>query len=108
LIFAGGARFDNRWVNGSELILDSLGQEVDQATADTEQKFSPLNNTYSGFSGSLGVSYLMSKKSTLKFNVSRGFRAPNMAELSSNGRHEGSFRYEIGEANLKSEISHQN
>ena len=107
LIFAGGARFDNRWVNGSELILDSLGQEVDQATADTEQKFSPLNNTYSGFSGSLGVSYLMSKKSTLKFNVSRGFRAPNMAELSSNGRHEGSFRYEIGEANLKSEISHQ-
>jgi iron complex outermembrane receptor protein len=30
-----------------------------------------------------------------------------MAELSSNGRHEGTFRYEIGNPNLKSENSHQ-
>jgi iron complex outermembrane receptor protein len=47
------------------------------------------------------------KNSTFKFNVSRGFRAPNSTELSANGRHEGTFRYIIGKADLKSEISHQ-
>jgi iron complex outermembrane receptor protein len=40
-------------------------------------------------------------------NLSRGFRAPNIAELASNGRHEGTFRYEIGNLALRSEQSHQ-
>jgi iron complex outermembrane receptor protein len=49
----------------------------------------------------------LNSSNTLKFNFSRGFRAPNVAELGSNGKHEGSFRYEIGEATLRSEVSHQ-
>ena len=53
------------------------------------------------------MSYQLDKQSTIKLNLSRGFRAPNIAELSSNGIHEGTFRYEIGDINLKSEISHQ-
>jgi iron complex outermembrane receptor protein len=39
--------------------------------------------------------------------VSRGFRAPNIAELGANGRHEGTFRYEIGNPDLKAETSLQ-
>jgi iron complex outermembrane receptor protein len=35
--------------------------------------------------------------------VASGFRAPNLAELTSNGVHEGSNRYEIGNANLTNE-----
>ena len=35
--------------------------------------------------------------------MASGFRAPNLAELTSNGVHEGSNRYEIGNADLKNE-----
>jgi iron complex outermembrane receptor protein len=44
---------------------------------------------------------------TLKFNLARGFRAPSIPELASNGAHEGTNRYEYGEQNLKSETSLQ-
>ncbi len=95
LTIAGGLRYDNRNVNSKEL------------KDGTDIKFSAFNKNYSGISGSLGMSYQLDKNSTLKLNLSRGFRAPNIAELSSNGVHEGTFRYEIGNQNLKSEISHQ-
>lgn len=95
LTLAGGLRFDNRNVDAKKMM------------EGTEVKFSPFNKNYGGVSGSLGLSYQLTPKSTLKVNVSRGFRAPNMAELASNGVHEGTFRYEIGDSNLKSEISHQ-
>ena len=36
-------------------------------------------------------------------NASSGYRGPNLAELSSNGLHEGSLRYEVGNVNLKTE-----
>ena len=40
-------------------------------------------------------------------NLARGFRTPNMSELASNGVHEGSLRYEIGNQDLKAEYSMQ-
>ena len=92
---AGGLRFDNRNVDSKEMLEDG------------DVKFSKFNKNYSGVSGSLGLSYQLDSKSTLKVNLSRGFRAPNIAELASNGVHEGTFRYEIGDENLKSETSHQ-
>ncbi len=95
LTLAGGLRFDNRNVDAKEML------------EDTDVKFAKFNKNYSGISGSLGLSYQLDKQSTFKLNLSRGFRAPNIAELSSNGIHEGTFRYEIGDINLKSEISHQ-
>jgi iron complex outermembrane receptor protein len=39
----------------------------------------------------------------MRLNLATGFRAPNLAELSSNGVHEGTNRYEIGNANLITE-----
>lgn len=95
LTLAGGLRFDNRNVDSKEMLEDS------------DVKFSKFNKNYNGISGSLGLSYQMNPQSTLKVNLSRGFRAPNIAELASNGVHEGTFKYELGDINLKSEISHQ-
>ena len=40
-----------------------------------------------------------------KINVSRGFRAPNIAESGSDGIHDGTPFYEIGDPNLKPETS---
>ncbi len=104
---AGGLRFDNRSIKTVELILDSLGAPVSISDSTTRLKFAAFSNNYHNFSGSIGLSYQINKKATLKLNASRGFRAPNIAEITSNGRHEGSFRFEYGTPSLKSEISHQ-
>ena len=55
----------------------------------------------------MGASYEASKLVTLKLNLARGFRAPSIPELASNGAHEGTNRYEYGEQNLVSETSFQ-
>ncbi len=104
---AGGLRFDNRNMNSMALYLDSLGKPLDVPDKQAELKFSPFRKNYNGFSGSIGLSWQANQKSTLKFNLSRGYRAPNIAELASNGRHEGTFRYEIGNPDLMPETSHQ-
>lgn len=44
---------------------------------------------------------------TLRVNLSSGARSPNTSELLSDGVHEGSLRYEIGQVNLKPELAHQ-
>jgi iron complex outermembrane receptor protein len=70
-------------------------------------KFSPFSKNFSNFSGSAGISYAATDHLVLKANLAQGFRAPSIPELSSNGAHEGTNRYEYGDPNLKSEISYQ-
>lgn len=53
--------------------------------------------------GMLGIVYNLTDKLVLKWNTASGSRSPNLAELSSNGLHEGVYRYEIGDPNLKIE-----
>lgn len=95
LSLSGGLRFDNRHVAGKEML-----EGVDT-------KFAAFTKNFSNISGSAGISYEANKELTLKFNLARGFRAPTLAELSSNGAHEGTNRFEIGNRNLKSETSLQ-
>jgi iron complex outermembrane receptor protein len=95
LNISGGLRFDYRNVNGA-LMMDGANT-----------KFNTLNTSFANISGGIGLSYPLSTTTILKLNVARGFRAPNMAELSSNGAHEGTSRYEVGNKNLTSETSLQ-
>ena len=53
--------------------------------------------------GMLGAVYNPDEWLTIKSNVATGFRSPNLAELSSNGLHEGVYRYELGDPHLKPE-----
>ena len=76
-------------------------------TIDGENKFNSFRKSFTNISGSVGLSYQLSKEVTFKANVARGFRAPNFAELASNGAHEGTNRYEVGNNDLKSEVSTQ-
>jgi iron complex outermembrane receptor protein len=66
-----------------------------------------LNQHFSGFTGSIGVSTKINTKHTLKFNVATGFRAPDLAELYSNGNHPGTNRFERGNINFNREQSLQ-
>lgn len=65
-----------------------------------------------GLRNSRGISavlraVLVTEHLDVKINLARGFRTPNISELASNGEHEGSLRYEIGNHNFKSEYSLQ-
>ena len=92
---SGGIRVDNRHINSKEFIQD------------TTLKFAAFTKNFSDVSGSAGLSYQATKALTLKLNLARGFRAPNLAELASNGAHEGTTRYETGNHDLKAETSFQ-
>ena len=92
---SGGLRFDNRSID-SKAFAD--GSDV---------KFNAFKRSFANVSGSIGISAEPSEKLTLKANLARGFRAPTLAELSSNGAHEGTNRYEYGEQELRSETSLQ-
>ncbi len=92
---SGGLRYDNRSIDSKELM------------EDTEVKFVPFHKSFSNISGSAGVSYRPSSYITVKANVAKGFRAPTLSELASNGAHEGTNRYEYGQQNLTSEKSLQ-
>ncbi|MGB3008426.1 MAG: TonB-dependent receptor, partial [Chitinophagaceae bacterium] len=92
---SGGFRFDNRAVDSKGFI---EGSEI---------KFTPFTCNFSNISGSVGVSLEPNDNVTIKANIARGFRAPTLAELASNGAHEGTNRYEYGDKDLKSETSFQ-
>jgi iron complex outermembrane recepter protein len=95
ITFSAGARADNRTIAAKEY---REGNDV---------KFEAFNKGFANVSASTGISYEVSKAVTLKANLARGFRAPSLPELASNGAHEGTNRYEYGNRQLKSETSWQ-
>jgi outer membrane receptor protein involved in Fe transport len=72
-----------------------------------EQRFTEYSHTYSGLSGSIGTSFQANSDLTFKVNISRGFRAPNIFEISANGVHPGTNIYQIGNPDFKPEFSLQ-
>lgn len=90
-----GLRFDRHQIKGDELISEG------------ETLFDKLNTTYNAISSSAGASYSIGEQWNLKLNIGRGFRVPDVSELSANGIHHGTSRYEIGNKDLKAESSLQ-
>jgi iron complex outermembrane receptor protein len=91
----GGVRYDHRRLHGDAL------QE------DGEWRFTDFSRHFNGVTGSVGAVCNLNDHLNLRLNLARGFRTPNMSELASNGVHEGSIRYELGEQDLKAEYSLQ-
>ncbi|MEO6832786.1 MAG: TonB-dependent receptor [Chitinophagaceae bacterium] len=104
---AGGVRADYRKLNVGSLFVDSLGARIGNPEAGSFTRFKDFSRSFSSPSGSVGLSYALSKKTTFKANFSAGYRAPNIAELAANGVHEGTIRYEYGNVDLKAENSYQ-
>ena len=72
-----------------------------------EDRFMDFSRTFDGLTGSVGAVYSPVEAVNIRLNVARGFRAPNLSELASNGEHEGTLRYEVGNAGLNPEYSLQ-
>lgn len=104
---SGGIRYDTRTEHGKDLYVDSEGAKIETPEDGSIHQFSEFNATFTGISGSMGATWQISKILFTKLNISRGYRSPNIGELASNGVHEGTDRYEIGDPNLIAESSLQ-
>ncbi|MEZ4413304.1 MAG: TonB-dependent receptor [Gemmatimonadales bacterium] len=82
----------------------SLGLRYDyrQLSVDADPELGVVAQTrdYNSVAGSAGALYRLSKISALVANVGRGYRSPTVFELFSNGVHEGTQRYEVGDSTL--------
>jgi iron complex outermembrane recepter protein len=91
-VIQAGIRFDNR-----KIASESKG------IIGNEGYFEALDKSYDSFNASVGYKTNLATDFILRVNLASGFRAPNLAELTSNGVHEGTNRYEIGNSDLKTE-----
>lgn len=95
LTLSGGLRYDIRHLHSYE--------QMDEG----ELRFTDFTRNFQGLTGSIGAIFNVTPKLNLRLNLSKGFRAPNLSELGSNGEHEGTFRYEVGNQDLSPEHSWQ-
>lgn len=94
--FQGGLRFDLRHVK-----TESYGQVTDAGYR------TAVNRSFQSFNAALGAKYDFTGHLSGRLNLASGFRAPNLAELTSHGKHEGTNRYEIGNPDLQNERNFQ-
>lgn len=95
-VLQAGVRFDNRNVTS-----------IENGILGDEGYFQAIDKKFQSFNSSLGFKTNLKENIIFRLNLASGFRAPNLAELTSNGVHEGSNRYEIGNSNLKNEQNFQ-
>lgn len=113
LDISGGIRFDTRRFNNAALYTGTdpvTGFDKAMHGADTvgaTRQFDDYKKTFTGWSGSLGATYNFSEKFSVKANIARGFRSPNIAEISANGVHPGTNIYQLGNPDFKPEFSLQ-
>lgn len=90
--FQLGLRYDNRSINSEQFGM--MGEE---------EFIAALNRSFNSFNMALGYRVDLAEGLIARVNMASGFRAPNLAELTSNGTHEGTNRYEIGNSDLVNE-----
>lgn len=93
LIIETGAGVNDKWIK--TLLTEGVNTP--------DRSIQPFTKNWITGNGLVGFTYNPSQQFNVKLNVSSGFRAPNLAELASNGLHEGIFHYELGDPNLKTE-----
>jgi iron complex outermembrane receptor protein len=96
----GGIRFDNRNIITSR-------HEVQHEGEDEIHVFNAIDKSYNNVTASLGYKFDPLQNTTVRINLATGHRAPNLAELTSNGVHHGTNRFEMGNNDLKSEQNFQ-
>lgn len=90
LTLEAGLRYDYRWLRA--YFLDEV----------TRQTYSRTHN-WQNANGSLGAAYQLRPDLTLTANLSTAWRAPNVADLYSNGLHQSAVAYERGNPDLQPE-----
>lgn len=94
----GGLRFDTRNIDTEEHII-MHDDEIHTINA--------IDKSFQSMTASLGYKTKLFNEIDVRLNFATGYRAPNLAELTSNGVHHGTNRYEIGTEDLENEQNYQ-
>lgn len=94
--FQAGLRYDFRKISAEGYENHELETDIDA-----------LERNFNSYNGALGVKVDFTSRFTGRLNLASGFRAPNLAELTSYGSHHGTNRFEIGRADLENEQNYQ-
>lgn len=108
---SGGARYDVRLLWGDDFYVKTntntgYSEHVGNIAGATLQ-FPKLNQHFNGISSSLGATYMLSDKISLKANIARGYRAPNITEVAANGLDPGAHIVYQGNRSFVPEFSFQ-
>ena len=113
LDISGGIRFDSRSFTNQQLytVTDPVTQfdipVYGKDTVGAYPAFPFYHKIFSGYSGSFGLTYSFSNEWSAKANISRGYRSPNISEISANGVHPGTGIYQVGNPDFNPEFNLQ-
>ncbi|WMJ74356.1 TonB-dependent receptor [Cytophagaceae bacterium ABcell3] len=100
----GGIRFEYGHISAEETWFPFyfMGERID-----TTLRSPLLKRDFFNYSAALGASYILTEDLNLKLNFGKTFRLPAAPELTANGMHHGTFRYERGRPDLNPEQGYQ-
>ena len=110
---SGGARLDARSIQSPDFYTKKNQNTQFEEHVTTNDfiganlQFPGFAQSFKGVSWSLGTTYTINSKFSVKSNVARGYRAPNIAEIASNGLDPGAHIIYIGNKNFNPEFSFQ-
>ena len=112
LELSGGLRYDRRWVSWQDFYVapnpaTGFDGAATAATPEASLPFPAFRRQYQGVSASLGGSYAASAELTVRANLARGYRAPNIPEIGSNGLDPGAHIVYLGNRSFQPEFSWQ-
>lgn len=112
-LLEGGIRYDWGHVAAPEVddpyLANYLTEKGASAAeiAELRMRSKRIDRSMGSLSLALGWDWSINEQQGLKLSLARGFRMPNMHELSAAGVHHGAFRHEQGDASLLPEIAWQ-
>lgn len=92
--FTIGTRYDSRQVDTKN-------------TSSVNYNIPAISKAYDNVSSSVGVAYTIANSLTLRSSFAKGYRSPNLNELTTNGYKLESRRFEVGNANFEKEYNNQ-
>jgi iron complex outermembrane recepter protein len=108
---SGGIRSDIRYLQGNNFYTKKdSATGFDKQVSDTAGaylQFPAFKKMFKGTSMSIGTTYQLSEHFNMKVNIARGYRAPNITELASNGLDPGAHIIYLGNRNSVPEFSTQ-
>ncbi|PWS29174.1 TonB-dependent receptor [Pedobacter yonginense] len=109
---SGGIRLDRRKMQWSDFYVGTnqqtgFGEQAQASNPLANLQFPAFKKNYYGLSGSIGLTYNVSERLLIKANIARGYRAPNITEIGSNGLDPGAHIVYLGNRGFKPEFNLQ-
>ncbi|WP_375436790.1 TonB-dependent receptor [uncultured Hymenobacter sp.] len=113
LDLSGGIRYDMRLLKWADFYVGpdyttGFARQLSAAEVNgADPQFAAFRTHYRGVSASLGATYNLTERLLLRANVARGYRAPNITEVGSNGLDPGAHIVYLGNRSFGPEFSLQ-